>query len=47
MSTSLSAGVEMTLPRSAVLVFDNRLNISDEVLAALNKRLPEVELPLN
>ena len=40
-------GVEMTLPRSAVLVFDDRLNISDAVLAALNKRLPEVKLPLN
>ncbi|MDP6704874.1 MAG: OmpH family outer membrane protein [Alphaproteobacteria bacterium] len=39
-------GVEMTLPRSAVLVFDDRLNISNEVLAALNKRLPQVKLPL-
>ncbi len=40
-------GVEMTLPRRAVLVFDDRLNISDEVLAVLNKRLPELKLPLN
>lgn len=40
-------GVEMTLPRSAVLVFDNRLDLTAEVLAELNKRLPKISLPLN
>lgn len=40
-------GIEMTLPRSAVLVFDNRLDITDDVLASLNKRLPKITLPLN
>ncbi len=39
-------GIELTLPRSAVLVFDDRLNISEEVLARLNKRLPKLTLPL-
>lgn len=40
-------GVELTLPRSAVLVFDNRLDVTAEVLAELNKRLPKISLPLN
>ena len=29
-------GIEMTLPRSAILVFDDRFDISSEVLARLN-----------
>ncbi len=40
-------GIEMSLPRSAVLVFDDRFDISDEVLKRLNKRLPEIDLKLN
>lgn len=40
-------GVELTLPRSAVLIFDNRLDITAEVVQLLNKRLPKVELNLN
>ncbi len=40
-------GIEMTLPRSAILVFDDRFDISPEVLARLNKRLPTIDLPLN
>lgn len=40
-------GVELTLPRSAVLVFDNRLDVTGEVLAELNKRLPKINLTLN
>ncbi len=39
--------IDLTLPRSAVLVFDNRMDITDDVLAHLNKRLPSVDLPLN
>jgi outer membrane protein len=42
-----SKGVELTLPRSAVLVFDNRLDITNDVLETLNKRLPKVDVPLN
>jgi outer membrane protein len=37
-------GVNMTLERRAVLLFDERLNMSDEVLARLDKQLPTVEL---
>ncbi len=40
-------GIEMTLPRSAILVFDDRFDISPEVLARLNKRLPTIDLQLN
>ncbi len=40
-------GIELTLPRSAVMVFDNRLDISKEVLAHLNKRLPSIDLKVN
>jgi len=42
-----SKGVELSLPRSAVLVFDNRLDITNDVLETLNKRLPKVDVPLN
>ncbi|MDE0941903.1 MAG: OmpH family outer membrane protein [Alphaproteobacteria bacterium] len=34
--------ITITLARKAVLVFDQRLNISDEVLKRLDKRLPNV-----
>ena len=40
-------GIEVTLPRSAVLVFDNRLDLTNDVLEALNKRLPKVDVQLN
>ncbi len=40
-------GIEMSLPRSAVLVFDDRFDISDEVLKRLDKRLPTIDLKLN
>ncbi len=40
-------GIEMSLPRSAVLVFDDRFDISAEVLKRLNKRLPTIDLKLN
>jgi Skp family chaperone for outer membrane proteins len=40
-------GIELTLPRSAVLVFDDKLDITGDVLATLNKRFPKVNLQLN
>lgn len=38
--------LEMALPRSAVLIFDERLNITAEVLTRLNKQLPTLEIKL-
>ncbi len=40
-------GVAMTLPRSAVLVFDQRMNLTKEVTELLNKRLPSVKVDFN
>lgn len=36
--------INMTLARKSVLVYDERLNITDEVLALLDKRLPKLEV---
>ncbi len=36
--------IDLTLARSAVLVFDEQLNVTAEVLARVNKALPEVPL---
>lgn len=38
-------GANLVLPRSTVLFFDEKMNISKEILDALNKRLPSVEFP--
>ena len=35
-------GIAMTLPRSAVLLFDERMNITKEVTEAVNKRAPKI-----
>lgn len=35
-------GLNMALPRSAVLVYDERLNVTEDVLAQLNERLPTI-----
>jgi Skp family chaperone for outer membrane proteins len=35
-------GIAMTLPRSAVLVFDERMNITKEVTETVNKRAPKI-----
>ncbi|MEQ9641042.1 MAG: OmpH family outer membrane protein [Alphaproteobacteria bacterium] len=40
-------GVAMTLPRSAVLVFDQRMNLTKEVTELLNQRLPSVKVDFN
>jgi Skp family chaperone for outer membrane proteins len=37
-------GIAMTLPRTTVLVYDERMNITDEVLAQVNKRLPAIKV---
>jgi len=38
--------INLTLPRAAVLLFDPQLDITDEVLARLDQRLPSVEFRL-
>jgi len=38
--------VNITLPRAAVLLFDPDLNITDDVLARLDERLPTIEVNL-
>lgn len=37
-------GVTLALPRSAVLIFDEQLNITEEVIEHLNGRIPEVRV---
>lgn len=39
-------GVTMVLPRSAVLVFDENLNLTREVIEVLNRRLPDLRANL-
>lgn len=36
--------VSLVIPRSAVIVFDKSLDITDEILKRLNKQLPEIKL---
>src|SRR5690606_4350850 len=35
-------GIDISMSRTAVLVFDERLDVTQDVLARLNKRLPKV-----
>ena len=35
-------GIAMTLPRSAVLVFDERMNLTQDVVDTVNKRVPKI-----
>ncbi|HZD25709.1 MAG TPA: OmpH family outer membrane protein [Alphaproteobacteria bacterium] len=36
--------INITLARTAVLVFDERLNVTDQVLARLNEKLPKLDV---
>ena len=36
--------IDLTLARAAVLVFDERLNVTDEVVKRLNKTLPKITI---
>ena len=39
--------IDVSMSRTAVLIFDEKLDITQEVLARLNKRLPKVEVRFN
>jgi hypothetical protein len=36
--------IDVSMSRTAVLIFDEKLDITQDVLARLNKRLPKVEV---
>jgi Skp family chaperone for outer membrane proteins len=40
-----SHGANMVLPRSQVVLFDDKMNLTKEIIAAMDKKLPHVELP--
>lgn len=40
-------GATLTLPRSAVLVFNDKLNVTESVVARLNEAIPEVTVNFN
>jgi Skp family chaperone for outer membrane proteins len=40
-----SHGATMVLPRSQVVMFDEKLNITKEIIVAIDKKLPHVDFP--
>jgi hypothetical protein len=35
----------MVLPRSQVVLFDDKMNLTKEIIAAMDKKLPHVDFP--